>query len=100
MSANWSVDLSSLLSRHHVDRRPALDRTRRTQQQAQLDAAARYANVAGAFRVRRDVSGLRILLVDDVYTTGATMEAAARPLLDAGAESVTAVVFAAAIHDV
>ena len=71
----------------------ALVRSRSTPAQADLPAARRHANVRGAFAVRRgiDVQGLIVVLVDDVSTTGATLAACARPLLDAGAREVRAV---------
>lgn len=61
-----------------------------------LSLDERLANVAGAFRVVRPeaVEGKRILLVDDVLTTGATASACAQALLDAGAQSVFAVALA------
>ena len=73
--------------------RLALKRVRSTPSQTDLPAARRHANVRGAFRLRRgtDVRGLRVVLVDDVCTTGATLEACARVLRDAGAEDVRAV---------
>ncbi len=73
---------------------PALRRARRTRAQTSLGKAARAANLRGAFRVPRPgrVRGLKLLLVDDVATTGATIDAAAAALKRAGAESVTALV--------
>ncbi len=75
-----------------------LARTRGTLQQATLDREARVANVAGAFvvRDRARVHGRTILLVDDVQTTGATLDACTKALLDSGASSVARAVVAAA----
>ena len=77
----------------------ALVRTRRTPPQADLPAARRHANVRGAFARRPDVvvKGLTIVLVDDVSTTGATLNACARVLLDAGAAEVRALTAARAV---
>jgi ComF family protein len=68
----------------------ALIRVRPTPPQTDLDAAARRANVRDAFRVLRptEVRGRRLLLIDDVLTTGATVTAAARVLRAAGATAV------------
>ena len=68
----------------------ALVRTRPTLPQTDLDADARRANVRDAFRVPRPAAilGRRLLLVDDVLTTGATVSAAARALRSAGAAAV------------
>jgi predicted amidophosphoribosyltransferase len=55
-----------------------------------LNPQERQANVAGAFTADPGrVAGRSVLLVDDVFTTGATMAAAAQALLDAGARSVS-----------
>lgn len=70
-------------------------RTRRvTGDQRGLDRDERRRNVAGSLRAT-DVSGLRVLVVDDVLTTGATLREAARALRAAGAASVVAVTIAA-----
>jgi ComF family protein len=76
----------------------ALKRVKATPQQVGLSQAARAQNVQGAFRVppdgKAEVAGRRLILVDDVLTSGATMDACARALLRAGAAQVDALVFA------
>ena len=76
----------------------ALVRTRPTARQVGLTADQRRRNVAGAFAVRADwaarLSGRRIVLIDDVLTTGATIEGCARTLRRAGAENIDALLFA------
>ncbi|MGD9724196.1 MAG: ComF family protein [Pirellulales bacterium] len=75
-----------------------LSRRRRTLPQARLSPRKRRANVRRAFYARshRDLPGARLLLVDDVMTTGATVNEAARMLRAAGAESVAVAVLARA----
>jgi ComF family protein len=76
----------------------ALARTRNHARQATLDRQARRANVRGAFSVRRPqrVQGRPVLLVDDVRTTGATLDACTESLIHAGATSVRSAVLARA----
>jgi ComF family protein len=74
----------------------ALSRRRATRAQVELAADRRRANVAGAFGLRRswfrapDIRGKNLLLIDDVSTTGATLEACAEVLKDGGASNVYA----------
>lgn len=63
-------------------------RVRNTEQQAQLSGAERRSNVKGAFEVVTDVAGLRILLVDDVVTSGETLNECASELRKHGAAAV------------
>jgi len=66
--------------------RAGIERSRATAAQTLLTAAARYTNLRGAFVVSRDVRGRHLGIVDDVMTTGATLNALAAALQDAGAE--------------
>ena len=115
---NQSERLARALSRHWG--RPVVEllaRTRETATQTALTPESRLANVAGAFQVRsaewgvrserpRDNAALRIphsalerplILVDDVFTTGATLVEAARALERAGARAIAAVTFGRAV---
>lgn len=81
---------------------PLLKKFRHTSPQSGIrDAAQRRANVLGVYKVpHRDlVAGKRILLLDDVLTTGATASECAKTLLTAGAKEVYFAVIAAASHD-
>jgi len=71
-------------------------RTRHTRPQMELDAVERQANVAGAFACARSlgIRGARVLLVDDVMTTGSTLIQCAMALKASGARSVGALVLA------
>jgi ComF family protein len=80
----WQFDASPLI------------RVRETRRQTELPAGDRLRNVAGAFGLAdaSAVAGKRVLLVDDVCTTGATLAACAQPLMAAGAEGVWGIVVA------
>ncbi|MCT4657158.1 MAG: ComF family protein [Cohaesibacter sp.] len=79
-----------------------LKRVRSTRQQVGLSEAARKANVRGAFRLNLsscgDLSGKTVILVDDVMTTGATLEACSRVLKRAGAKHIYVIVFARVVE--
>ena len=78
----------------------ALVRRRKTRPQIYLNHEERRLNVLGSFEGNSErVRNRRVLLVDDVCTTGATLEAAARALLDAGALSVSAYCLTTAVND-
>lgn len=75
-----------------------LARIRRTRQQVGLKARERQRNVQGAFLVppkaKPEVRSRHIVLIDDVYTTGATLQACARALRRAGAAQIDCITFA------
>ncbi|MBC8131111.1 MAG: ComF family protein [Rhizobiaceae bacterium] len=76
----------------------ALVRVKPTRSQIGLGARERRENVRGAFQVpadrRAEIAGRRVLLVDDVFTTGATVSSATRTLMRGGAASVDVLTFA------
>jgi len=77
-------------------------RRRRTPSQGRMSAAERRRNVRGAFvhrpRAARQLEGASVLLVDDVFTTGATVEACAKALIAGGAESVDVLTLARVVR--
>jgi len=79
-------------------RRRLLVRCKNTQPQSELSAKKRFSNMRGAFRVRlpQQLKDVRVLLVDDVLTTGATCSEAAAVLKKAGAAMVAVAVVARA----
>src|SRR5277367_2894766 len=97
---NQSAMLAAAVSRESrvLVAAAALKRVKATVQQVGLTRPERAANVQGAFRVPDEgkplVAGRRLVLVDDVLTSGATLEACARALLRAGAANVDVLVFA------
>jgi len=96
---NQSRELARLVSARHglPIRQGALERVRRTTPQMELSRSARAENIRGAFAAKkRMLTGKAVLLVDDIMTTGATLEECARAMLDAGAQRVDVLVLARA----
>src|SRR5262249_36578185 len=90
---NQASLLAELLSAQtSLPSKPVLERIRYTTTQTALDRSERMENLHNAFRLRKnaDVRGLRVLLIDDVLTTGSTLSECARVLKRAGAISVHA----------
>lgn len=90
---NQASLLAELLSAQiSIQSRPLLERIRYTTTQTALDRAERMENLHNAFRLRKNmnVRDLRVLLIDDVLTTGSTLSECARVLKDAGVISVHA----------
>ncbi len=77
-----------------------LRRTRPTESQFSLTAAQRRANVRGAFTADPAVRGRDVLVIDDIYTTGATVNECTRVLLRAGAASVWVATLARAQREI
>ena len=86
LGRSWELEADGLLAR-----------TRSAERQASLTRTRRRANVRGSFRAVAAAPG-RVVLVDDVYTTGATVDAAASALRAAGAAHVEVVTFARAVR--
>lgn len=89
LAAHWQVPV----------RADGLERVRSTTSQTQLTPEQRRANVRGAFRASpraRELRGAHLVVVDDVLTTAATLNACAAALHDAGARIISYVTFARA----
>ncbi|WP_246333151.1 ComF family protein [Aureimonas mangrovi] len=99
---NQAAELSRAIAKASgVPYRPlALQRVKATRTQVGLGAEARRRNVRGAFAVqperRGEIEGRRVLLVDDVFTTGSTIASASRALRRAGAREVDVLTFSRA----
>ena len=92
---------SALIARHwqqknkHLKISPLLQRTQKTQQQANLGKKSRIQNMRGVFEIKQGKKiPQKVILLDDVCSTGATLDAAAKALKKAGVLEVRAVVFA------
>lgn len=102
---NQAAELSRAIASRSPNLRnlpQALRRTRHTGSQDGKNREARSRNVSGAFRAGPDASslpGARVLLVDDVLTTGATLNEAARVCLDLGASEIDVLVLALVVRD-
>jgi ComF family protein len=88
-AAKFGEGLSAKLMIPHADH--ALIRLHKTDTQTKKSRGTRWENIANAFKIALpdQVSGRSILLVDDVITTGSTLEACVRALLDAGPRDVS-----------
>lgn len=87
---NQTLLISKVISKElkiplHMD---VLFKKRDTPPQIGLNAKQRVKNLKGAFEVRGDIKGLRLLLIDDVMTTGATARECSKELMKAGAKEV------------
>ena len=98
---NQSALLSLALSRHYgmLHTENLLIRRKMTPTQTELGAKQRWTNMEGAFKIKSptDVDGKSIVLIDDLYTTGATVNSAAETLKTAGAARVAVLTFSVTI---
>jgi ComF family protein len=115
----WDADIVTCVPMHKVDKRKrgynqsqiiaeiiadrvgikfdeTLQKTKQTPHQAGLDRGKRMTNLRGAIeaRGRTEIEGKKIILIDDVYTTGSTADVCAEALYSAGAANVKVVTFA------
>ncbi len=94
---NQAEELAGVLGKHAgLPVWKALERIRATDTQANLRRSERLRNQAGAYALKRgfDVAGARLLIIDDVFTTGATINACAQVLHKAGARRIDALTVA------
>ena len=98
---NQSSLLSLALSRHYhvLHTENLLIRQKKTPTQTDLGAKQRWTNMEGAFKIKNstDVAGKSVVLIDDLYTTGATVHNAAQALKTAGAAQVGVLTFSTTI---
>ncbi len=108
---NQSAELARIISKPRINGKSetpykplVLKRIRNTRQQIGLTQEGRRRNVSGAFTVdpqmRLEIQGKRVLLIDDVYTSGASVKSATKALLRAGAQFVDVLTFARVHSDI
>lgn len=88
----------ALAHRWEIEPRPLLGRSGRSRRQVELHLDERRRNVRGAFHACEGEVPRTVILVDDIYTTGATVDAAASALRAGGARRVEVVTFARAVR--
>lgn len=91
LAKKWQIPVNfSLLKRHKF-----------TETQTGMNKTERKQNIKGAFEVRdkENIAGKNIIIVDDVYTTGATVNECAKILIKAGAQKVTVLTLARVLHN-
>ncbi|MBP5641151.1 MAG: ComF family protein [Victivallales bacterium] len=92
---NQAGEVASFLSKElGIPCKGLLRRTRYTREQVTLTAQKRLENLKSAFEASDDVKGKRVLIVDDVFTTGATLTAAAQTMLKKRAKAVAVITIA------
>ncbi|PKM80196.1 MAG: hypothetical protein CVU88_04845 [Firmicutes bacterium HGW-Firmicutes-13] len=90
---------SELAKQIKVNYWPALAKSRKTDQQKQFQTLAqKKANVAGAFRLQTSIKGKKLLVVDDLFDSGATLEEITKLLKQAGADTVNVLTITRTIH--
>ncbi len=99
-----AVMTKELAQRWHILNKDVIVRLKNTPYQASVSALERQSNVEGAFawtdeRMKIELAGKRICIVDDLYTTGATVSAMARLLISARPQSIIVIVAARAIDE-
>ena len=98
---NQSALLSVALSRHYgvFHTENVLMRPKMTHTQTELGAKQRWTNMEAAFKMKNstDVTGKSVILIDDLYTTGATVHSAAETLKESGAARVAVLTFSITI---
>lgn len=88
-----------LASQLKVNYWPMLEKSRKTEQQKQFQTLAqKKANVAGAFRLQSSIKGKKVLVVDDLFDSGATLEEITKLLKQAGADKVNVLTITCTIH--